>query len=128
MESDGGTAHQNAEGVAWYGIDAGVRAKSKCRVADHGTTGDTYVNDMQANWYYISTTLGTDDYGFRALPAGSRYHPSGFNGRGTSSYFWTSSASDASRAWYRVINYTLANIARNNAPRSDGFPVRCIRN
>jgi uncharacterized protein (TIGR02145 family) len=129
MESGGGTAHQNASGVVYYGANAGIRGKSKCTVADNGTSGNMYVNDTQANWYYNSSTLGTDNYGFRVLPTGHRIMPAAtFAYRGTNAYFWTSSAYNESRAWFRYYYFVNAGVARGYPVRSFGFSVRCIRN
>jgi uncharacterized protein (TIGR02145 family) len=130
MESDGGTAHQTIDFWGWVGIDVGARVKSKCTVADHGSTGDMYVNDTQANWYYNSGTLGTDDYDFHVLPSGLRLHSgSGFFNRGRAVYFWSSSAFGAGNALYRVFDYEHANGHRSGGnSRTYGYSVRCIRN
>jgi uncharacterized protein (TIGR02145 family) len=128
MESSGGNAHSTATSTGWKGTDAGSRGKAKCTVADNLTTGDTYVNDTNANWYYYSSTLGTDVYGFRVLPAGLRsYDGSYFYSRGYAAYFWSSSAYDGTTAWYRLFNYYYATVYRLNTLRSYGFSVRCIR-
>jgi uncharacterized protein (TIGR02145 family) len=120
------TNHNTSTG--WIGAIAGSRGKSKCTVADKSTSGGTYVSDTQANWYYNSSTLGTDFYGFRLLPTGLR-RPDGsyFNSRGTETIFWTSSASSSTNAWSRQISYNAATVERYRDYRSFGFPVRCIR-
>jgi uncharacterized protein (TIGR02145 family) len=128
MESAGGTAHQNASGTGTYGKDAGSRAKSKCTVADKSTTGSTYVNDTQANWYYYSSTLGTDALRFRALPSGNRTNTgSSFYHRGLDLSLWSSSLASTANALYREFSYDLSNTLRKNAPRSHGAPTRCMR-
>jgi uncharacterized protein (TIGR02145 family) len=127
MESGSGTTHNTSTG--WRGTDAGSRGKSKCTVGDNSTSGETYVNDNAANWYYNASTLGTDVYGFRVLPAGWRgTNGSYFSNRGTLAYFWSSSAYSSSIAWYRAFNYNDATVFRYNYnARSYGFSVRCIR-
>jgi uncharacterized protein (TIGR02145 family) len=128
MESGGGTVHQNAGGTSWKGSDAGTRGKSKCTVADNGTSGDTYVSDTQANWYYYAGAEGTDDYGFRTLPSGTRSsNGSNFNLRGTATYFWCSSAYTGTHTWIRGFEYGKATAVRSLNPRSFGTSVRCIR-
>jgi uncharacterized protein (TIGR02145 family) len=128
MESGGNTTHQNASTTDWYGTDAGSRAKSKCIVADNNISGATYVSDTQTNWYYYSSALGTDVYGFRVLPAGSRILiGSNYNGRGTGAFFWSSTAYNDLGAWRRYFRYDLSTVSRASPNRSYGFSVRCIR-
>jgi uncharacterized protein (TIGR02145 family) len=128
MESGGGTAHQGASDRSDYGINAGSRGKSKCTAPSGTTSGNTYVNDTQESWYY-SSTLGTDVYGFRVLPAGYRnYDGSNFANRGSLAYFWSSSASSSSYVWRRQFYYNSATVNHGVAlPRSAGLSIRCIR-
>jgi uncharacterized protein (TIGR02145 family) len=123
MESGGGTEHQNASDTNQYGTNAGSRAKSSCTCGS-----STCVDDAKANWYYHATNSGTDNYGFRVLPAGGRANTgSYFNGRGSSAYFWSSSASSSADAWSRDFYYSMAPVGRYNLNRSYGFSVRCVR-
>jgi uncharacterized protein (TIGR02145 family) len=128
MESGGGTTHQNAYPTGWFGTDAGSRGKSVCIVADNNTSGNTYVNDTQTNWYYDSSTQGTDNYGFRVLPSGIRWNTGlMFYGRGSNTYFWSSSAYNDEHAWNRYFYSTYATVGRSIWSRSAGYSVRCIR-
>ena len=124
MESStGSTVHQNAS-AGWIGTNAGSRGKSVCTCASNGCNNDTDVS-----WYYYSSNQGTDVYGFRVLPAGSRNaNGSNFNNRGNTAYFWSSSAYDSLYAWYRYFAYNYATVRRYYTTRSNGFSVRCIRN
>ncbi|MDR0691687.1 MAG: hypothetical protein LBF69_01470 [Prevotellaceae bacterium] len=123
MESGGGTAHQNASNIGYYGTNAGSRGKSKCTC----TSGDCS-SDTDVSWYYSSSNQGTDVYGFRGLPAGYReYNGSSFTNRGNHAIFWSSSANGSSNAWRRDFNYTYATVRRYLNYRSNGFSVRCIR-
>ena len=71
---------------------------------------------------------GTDKFGFRVLPSGLRdYAGSYFYNRGSSAYFWSSSANSSSYAWHRHFNYNYATVYRNNYNRSYGFSVRCVK-
>jgi uncharacterized protein (TIGR02145 family) len=116
MESDGGTTHQTVSGAGWFGKNAGTRGKAKCS----GTT-----SDADPVW---SSGAGTDNYGFRGLPAGYRGNDgSGFYDRGAYAFFWSSSANSSSAAWHRAFYYTYATVRRYYNNRSDGLSVRCIR-
>jgi uncharacterized protein (TIGR02145 family) len=127
MESNGGSPTHNIN-TGNRGIDAGSRGKSSCVVPGSLTSGDTYVNDMQANWYYNASAVGTDNYGFRVLPAGYRnYNGSNFNNRGYSTRLWSSSANYGYYAWYREYNYSSFSVSRNYHYSSYGQSVRCVK-
>jgi uncharacterized protein (TIGR02145 family) len=71
---------------------------------------------------------GTNEFGFRVLPAGDRYdNAAGFAGRGSNAYFWSSSAANTPNAWGRNFSYAYATVYRNNYTRSNGFSIRCVR-
>jgi uncharacterized protein (TIGR02145 family) len=124
-----GTKNHNTA-INWIGTNAGARGKSKCTVANKSTSGNTYVNDTQANWYYeSSTSSGTDVYGFRDLPTGRRNdNGSSFNGRGVRGWLWSSTAANDTISWHRQFDYRYATVDRSrNTARSSGHAVRCIR-
>jgi uncharacterized protein (TIGR02145 family) len=126
--STSASARNHNTSAGWKGADAGSLGKAKCTVADNSTSGADYVNDTNANWYYNSSTLGTDAYGFRVLPAGRRNNDgSYFHYRGIYAYFWSSSAHSSTYAWYRDFYCGYATVYRNPSYRSYGFSVRCIR-
>ena len=70
---------------------------------------------------------GTDDFGFSALPGGSRLFLYGdFYAAGDSGYWWSSSPS-VGYAWRRYLDFYNPGIYRyDDVPRS-GFSVRCLR-
>jgi uncharacterized protein (TIGR02145 family) len=105
--------------------EAGGRGKSKCIVADQSEKGDKYVNDKMANWYYHVTSLGTDDYKLRILPAGSRSSTE-MKSRGSGSFFFSSSAYHSTGVWCRQFHYMRISVERGVYSRSSGNPVRCI--
>ncbi|MDR2449136.1 MAG: hypothetical protein LBD52_04175 [Prevotellaceae bacterium] len=127
MESGAGTTHNTGTGER--GTDAGTRGKSKCKIANNSTSGNAYVNDANANWYYYSSRSGTDVYGFRVLPAGYRANNgSNFSYRGRRAYFWHSTAYNNLNAGFRYFSHDRATVNRNaNFNRSYALSVRCIR-
>jgi uncharacterized protein (TIGR02145 family) len=127
MESGKGTTHNTTAGIYWPGVDAGIRGKAACTAPAGITSGNTYVNDSQANWYY-HVNSGTDVYGFRALPAGARTEEF-LIGRGDHAYFWSSTASSDRGAWARMFATYGYNgeVFRDPQPRHGGYSVRCIR-
>jgi uncharacterized protein (TIGR02145 family) len=125
-EMETGTENHNTA-TGWIGTNAGLRGKSACTAPSGITSGNTYVNDTQVNWYY-NANYGTDVYGFRVLPAGYRYGDgSNFNYRGTYAAFWSSSAYNGTNAWCRGFYYSYGTVIRNYSNRSFGLSVRCIR-
>jgi uncharacterized protein (TIGR02145 family) len=91
------------------GPDAGTKLKSKEGWSDNGN--------------------GTDDYGFRALPAGYRLNiGSAFNLRGVEVNLWSSSVHSTITALDRCLRYNRAGIFRDAYHRSLGFSVRLIKN
>jgi uncharacterized protein (TIGR02145 family) len=71
---------------------------------------------------------GTDQYGFRVLPAGF-CDLSGvfFYGLGIDASFWSSSEGSASVAWIRDFHNANASVDRYNEHKSIGLPVRCLK-
>lgn len=59
---------------------------------------------------------------FRGVYAG--YYDSSFNYGGSRGYYWSSTASNASDAYYLIFNSSIANT--NNYSKNRGFSVRCV--
>jgi uncharacterized protein (TIGR02145 family) len=115
----GGDAHTaGATSNGWFGVNAGKRAKAACNGA---------ATDAEAKWT-DSDNRGSDDFGFRGLPAGGR-SPDGshFSSRGNYFWFWSSTAASSTLAWHRSLLYIHATVERYATNRAYGFPVRCIR-
>ncbi|MBL6646260.1 MAG: fibrobacter succinogenes major paralogous domain-containing protein [Flavobacteriales bacterium] len=74
-----------------------------------------------------SSGNGTDDFGFSALPGGSRTSYNGpFNVAGLFGSWWSSSPSGGN-AWYRYLFDYNPGIYRFYVNPRDGFSVRCLR-
>jgi uncharacterized protein (TIGR02145 family) len=67
----------------------------------------------------------TNSSGFTALPGGNR-ELGNFSNVTINGYWWSSSVSAGSYAWFRALSHD-ANILRFNNHRTDGFSVRCFR-
>jgi uncharacterized protein (TIGR02145 family) len=121
-----GTKNHN-KSTGWMGQTAGSRAKSACTAPSGTTSGDAYVSDTQANWYHADNNYGTDNYGFRVLPAGIRDDAgTGFYYRGNRTFFWSSSAIGNTQTWIRYFNGSMATVYRTTYNRGCGFSVRCV--
>ncbi|MDR2592559.1 MAG: hypothetical protein LBC59_07115 [Chitinispirillales bacterium] len=75
-------------------------------------------------WNY-STTVGTDEFGFSALPGG--YRPSGsFVTAGNHGTWWTATEDSDGFAYTRWINSGFDYVGELPYPKSDGFSARCV--
>ena len=75
-------------------------------------------------------TAATNESGFTGLPSGIRWYTGGFFGStDTIGYFWSSSESNTSFAWYRKLIYDNGYLERHDEGgyKENGFSVRCIR-
>jgi uncharacterized protein (TIGR02145 family) len=83
--------------------------------------------DAHPRWE-SSNTVATDEYGFSALPGGSRYDVSGrFYDVGGYGFWWSSTEDGASYAWFRYMHFGNEYVARSNYSKKLGLSVRCIR-
>lgn len=77
------------------------------------------------HWSYPNPGIGTDDYGFKALPGGGRLTIS-FGELKENGLFWTSTATDIYNAW--VINIPSSAPIDNFDPNKNfGYAVRCVK-
>ena len=65
--------------------------------------------------------------GFNALMSGYRDTTGSFGNLGSSTNFWSSSASSSSNAWHRGLNTSHSTVLRSNNNKAYGFSVRCLR-
>jgi uncharacterized protein (TIGR02145 family) len=72
-------------------------------------------------------TGATNESGFTALPGGHRSYHGIFNYLGFTAYFWSSTDSNSSYAWARLLNRYHSLVVRDYFNKPDGFSVRCVR-
>ncbi len=95
--------------TGWLGTDEGGNLKQT------GTTNWTTPN-----------TGATNSSGFTALPGGDSWSGS-FSNVGLDGYWWSATEYDATNAWLRSLDYSLATVARNVNNKLLGFSVRCVQ-
>jgi uncharacterized protein (TIGR02145 family) len=102
-----------------------------------GICADGWHIPTDAEWTAMVTALGTNpgtklkhngSTGFEGLLAGFRTSTSTFSNSTQYGYFWTSTKSDASQAWFRQLTTFDALATRNYNYKVLGFSVRCIKN
>ena len=72
-------------------------------------------------------TGATNISGFSGLPGGNRGLTGTFGGIPGTGYWWSSTETDASNAWYRYLYYFYGDVGRNSYFKLHGFSVRCVR-
>jgi len=71
---------------------------------------------------------GTDIYGFKALPGGMREYDDGlFFSTSYNGYWWSSTESSSTIAYYRYMWNSDIELYRYNTYKSSGFSVRCLK-
>ncbi len=73
--------------------------------------------------------IGTDEYGFSALPGGRRFANGNFRLIGEAGNWWTSTECNHLEAYYRYMNASINEVGESNYYRKImGFSVRCVKN
>jgi uncharacterized protein (TIGR02145 family) len=74
-----------------------------------------------------SNGIGTDDFGFAALPGGNGSSVGSFSSAGSSGRWWSSSEYDANRVYYRSMYFYNEGVDYYDISKSDLFSVRCLQ-
>ena len=115
------TNYLSANSTYWCGSDSSYIAKSLASTTSWNSTSTTTCavgNNLSAN----------NSTGFSALPGGYRRLSDGsFSTLSRGGHWWSSTEHDASRAWYRYLYYSNANVNRGNLNKIYGYSVRCLR-
>ena len=70
---------------------------------------------------------GTDDFGFSALPGGSRWNDGSFNAIRGIALFWSATVGGSTIAWYRELSSISGQVRRFSTFKSFGASVRCLK-
>ena len=124
----------------WYAVNNGSGlCPSGWHVPTDGewTALETYSGCQRPQWTegtalksttgWSTSGNGTDDFGFSALPGGTRYSSNGYFGDAGLDGYWWSSSPDGGDAWYRYLDYFSPDIDRFSYNPRSGFSVRCLR-
>jgi uncharacterized protein (TIGR02145 family) len=71
--------------------------------------------------------MGTDDYGFSALPGGF-INSNGNSGGGGTGYWWSSTESYSGEAYFRYIGRLDEDVSRTTNLKGYYYSVRCVKN
>jgi len=108
LETALGMSQADADGFDERGTNEGAKLKSRTGWAENGN--------------------GTDDVGFLALPGGFFANSGAYLAVIWYGYWWTSTESNSSTAYFRLLVSTDSKIHRKLSFKGDGFSVRCVKN
>jgi uncharacterized protein (TIGR02145 family) len=72
-------------------------------------------------------TGATNESGFSAIPGGFRIKGNGFNNKGNSGYWWTSTEFKDEKACSRILLYYSNIIYKDHNLMVNGYSVRCVK-
>jgi uncharacterized protein (TIGR02145 family) len=118
----------------WYALNTG----KLCPTGWHTPTDDEWTT--LTNYYGVEEIAGgklkekgtthwqePNEGGFTALPGGHRGFNGGYGDQGDFGYWWSSTESNITEAWYRIIGFRESNIQRLSFGRKNtGYSVRCV--
>jgi uncharacterized protein (TIGR02145 family) len=76
---------------------------------------------------YDGVPVGTDEFGFAALPGGESITTGNFSSVGHYGRWWSASESEAQRAYYRNMYWQRESVNRTDNAKSGLFSVRCLK-
>jgi uncharacterized protein (TIGR02145 family) len=79
-----------------------------------------------AHWI-TPNTGATNESGFAGLPGGFRLSDGAFGSIGNFGYWWSSTESNTTNAWFRNLKNVNVNVYRSGSNKGNGFSVRCLR-
>jgi uncharacterized protein (TIGR02145 family) len=78
--------------------------------------------------HWVSPNIGaTNESGFTALPGGQRSANADFLEMPRGGYFWSSTGSIGSPAWFRLLHFSNPTVARLNYSHLLGLSIRCVK-
>jgi uncharacterized protein (TIGR02145 family) len=74
-----------------------------------------------------SSGNGTNGSGFEALPSGLRNGLGAFGYKGQGGGWWSSTAIDTTKSWYRFVLYASPMVFKDAYGNRNGLAVRCVK-
>jgi uncharacterized protein (TIGR02145 family) len=105
-------------------IDPTASASGTVYLTQSTNAGDK-MKSTSTLWNSIS--IGTDDYGFAALPGGYRLDSGIFGNKELYAFFWSADENDINEARNRSLYFFSSGVHRVNYNKSYGGSIRCLR-
>lgn len=138
--NDPGTGAEYGKIYNWFAVNTGKLAPPGWRVPKNEeweslsiylggelAAGGPMKEEGTAHWNSPNSGA-TNESGFTALGGGGRFDFGPFYAMGDNAFFWASSGSGDSNAWYRTITSSGTRLVRNFDDRTAGYSVRCVQN
>lgn len=77
--------------------------------------------------WYSPNYCANNNSGFTAFGGGINKNTGTFERRKEQAFFWSSTASSGTFAWYRYIHYNITNVDRSAWYKTWGYSVRCLQ-
>jgi len=103
---------------------------SAADAASYGERGSPVGNYLKSTWSWYGGGNGTNSSGFNGLAVGfteAYQNTSGFYDYGYGGYWWSSSASGSSYAYYRTLYDGYDSVGRYNYNTNRGMSARCVQ-
>ena len=94
---------------------------------DGGFVAGWKLKETGTSHWQSPNTEATNSSGFTALPGGSRAISGIYGYVNQFGYFWSSSPSGETGAWFRVMNYYNGEAYRDSYLKTCGLSVRCVK-
>jgi len=104
--------------------NVGNKLKS-CRQVD-SPLGGFCSTLLHPRWSYHNHNFGTDEFGFKGLPAGAKNLGEYF-GAGDYSYYWTISINDSNNAVFYYLSISQGSFGQPSNYKKTGYSVRCVK-
>lgn len=117
----------------WQDLEMAMGASPETvgKQGNRGTEDLELGTKAKSGEFWFEAARGTDDFGFRVLPAGSRLMNGRFVSGGSGATVWTADVNPASteetKMWYRGMGHPNKGIYRGSMSPNCGFSVRCVR-
>ncbi len=110
----------------WIEHGNAANAMKSCRQVNSPLGGDC-ATELHPRWDMHSVHYGTDDFGFAALPGGSRQSGGSYSLMGGTGYWWTSTEFSVLTVYYRDLDAAYGSVLRAATNRERGFSIRCVK-
>lgn len=116
----------NVQGICPEGWHVPVQAEFDTLIAYVGGTKDASTK-LKSRIGWAPDKNGTDDFGFSAMPVGSRYSTGFFGGDGSFAYFWSLAERNTFNAYYLFFQRNVEQVFMSFGEKYLALPVRCVK-
>jgi len=124
---DAATDSRNVCPAGWHVFSNDDWSTLLIFLGESDDTGGKLKEEGTTHWQSPNTGA-TNETGFSALPGGGRDGKGAFYGLGYGGFWWSSSESTTTLAFYRALNHDSGTIYNYSIYKYYGLSVRCLKN